>query len=166
MAVDPLDLAAALADALEAPLPGIGLPAHLWLLGSGSHHDAAELVTYLFAGSGRSCRAIGSDGHAQLPGLIGPADTVVLVGPDGFDGAGLAAFLDEQADLGTKWAPRYVRVTAALPATSTNKVLKRRLRTEGWDVDDPVWWREGRRGTYALMTADEAEALRARFAER
>jgi len=82
VAVDPLDLAAALADALEAPLPGIGLPAHLWLLGTGSHHDAAELVTHLFAGSGRSCRAIGTDGHAQLPGLIGPADTVVLVGPD------------------------------------------------------------------------------------
>lgn len=82
MAVDPLDLAAALADALEAPLPSIGLPAHLWLLGSGSHHDAAELVTHLFVGTGRSCRAIGTDGHAQLPGLIGPADTVVLVGPD------------------------------------------------------------------------------------
>ncbi len=79
--VDPLDLAAALADALEAPLPSIGLPAHLWLLGTGSHHDAAELVTHLFAGTGRSCRAIGTDGHAQLPGLIGPADTVVLVGP-------------------------------------------------------------------------------------
>jgi len=80
--VDPLDLAAALADALEAPLPSIGLPAHLWLLGTGSHHDAAELVTHLFAGTGRSCRAIGADGHAQLSGLIGPADTVVLVGPE------------------------------------------------------------------------------------
>jgi hypothetical protein len=79
--VDCLDLAAALADALEVPLPGIGLPRHLWLLGTGSHHDAAELVTHLFIGSGRSCRAIASDGHAQLAGLVGPADTVVLVGP-------------------------------------------------------------------------------------
>lgn len=81
MPVDCLDLAAALADALEAPLPGVGLPRHLWLLGTGSHHDAAELVTHLFKGSGRSCRAIASDGHAQLSGLVGPADTVVLVGP-------------------------------------------------------------------------------------
>jgi hypothetical protein len=80
--VDPLELASALADALETPLPSIGLPAHLWLLGTGSHHDAGELVTHLFAGTGRSCRAIGTDGHAQLPGLVGPADTVVLVGPD------------------------------------------------------------------------------------
>lgn len=74
-------LAAALADALEAPLPSIGLPAHLWLLGTGSHHDAAEMVTHLFVGTGRSCRAVGADGHAQLPGLVGPADTVVLAGP-------------------------------------------------------------------------------------
>jgi hypothetical protein len=81
MSVDCLDLAAALADALEVPLPSIGLPRHLWLLGTGSHHDAAELVTHLFVGSGRSCRAIASDGHAQLSGLVGPADTVVLVGP-------------------------------------------------------------------------------------
>jgi hypothetical protein len=78
--VDCLELAGALADALEAPLPSIGLPARLWLLGTGSHHDAAELVTHLFIGTGRSCRAISSDGHAQLSGLVGPADTVVLVG--------------------------------------------------------------------------------------
>jgi hypothetical protein len=81
VSVDCLDLAAALADAVEAPLPSIGLPQRLWLLGTGSHHDAAELVTHLFVGSGRSCRAIASDGHAQLSGLVGPADTVVLVGP-------------------------------------------------------------------------------------
>ncbi len=78
---DPLQLAAALADALDAPLPSVGAPAHLWLLGTGSHHDAAELVTHLFAGSGRSCRAVGTDGHAHLASFIGPADTVVLVGP-------------------------------------------------------------------------------------
>jgi fatty-acyl-CoA synthase len=90
----------------------------------------------------------------------------VVAGPGGFDGGGLAAFLDDQADLGTKWAPRYVRVTDALPATSTNKVLKRQLRDEGWDITDPVWWREGRSGDYALMTDADAEALRARFAGR
>ena len=90
----------------------------------------------------------------------------VVAGPSGFDGAGLAAFLDDQADLGTKWAPRYVRVTDALPATSTNKVLKRQLRTEGWDVDETVWWRPGRDGPYRVMSPEEAEALRVRFATR
>ncbi len=82
MSVDPLDLAARLADALEEPVPSIGLPARLWLLGTGSHHDASELVTHLFVGSGRSCRAIPADGHGRLAGLLGPTDTVVLVGGD------------------------------------------------------------------------------------
>lgn len=90
----------------------------------------------------------------------------VVAGPAGFDGAGLGAFLADQADLGTKWAPRYVRVTDALPATPTNKVLKRELRAEGWDVDDPVWWRPGRNDGYRLLTAADADDLRARFADR
>jgi fatty-acyl-CoA synthase len=81
----------------------------------------------------------------------------------GFDGGGLAAFLDEQSDLGTKWAPRFVRVVDALPATPTNKVLKRRLRDEGWDVADAVWWRDTRHGDYAVMSDEEAADLRARF---
>jgi fatty-acyl-CoA synthase len=90
----------------------------------------------------------------------------VVPGPDGFDGTGLAAFLADQADLGTKWAPRYVRLVDALPATSTNKVLKRELRTEGWDVTEPVWWRPERDGDYVELTDDDAAALRARFADR
>jgi fatty-acyl-CoA synthase len=84
----------------------------------------------------------------------------------GFDPAGLAAFLDEQSDLGTKWAPRYVRVVDALPATSTNKVLKRQLRAEGWDVDDEVWWRPERSGEYRVLDDHDAAALRERFAAR
>ncbi len=66
--------------------------------------------------------------------------------PDGF-----ADFLAAQADLGTKAAPRLIRVTAALPATQTNKVLKRRLQQDGTDVDDPVWHRPGRDLTYTLL---------------
>ena len=48
--------------------------------------------------------------------------------PDGtFDPADFASFLDEQPDLGTKWAPAFVRLVPALPRTPTNKVLKRDL---------------------------------------
>jgi fatty-acyl-CoA synthase len=61
-----------------------------------------------------------------------------------FDGAGFGAFLGAQSDLGTKWAPRYVRIVEALPSTATNKVLKRQLRNEGVKVSDPVWERPGR----------------------
>jgi acyl-CoA synthetase (AMP-forming)/AMP-acid ligase II len=61
-----------------------------------------------------------------------------------FDPDEFAAFLEAQADLGTKWAPRYVRVVDELPLTPTNKVLKRQLRTEALETDDPIWERPGR----------------------
>ncbi|MCU1368224.1 MAG: hypothetical protein JWN39_3863, partial [Ilumatobacteraceae bacterium] len=44
-----------------------------------------------------------------------------------FNPVAFATFLAEQADLGPKWAPTYVRVMDALPMTQTNKVLKRDL---------------------------------------
>jgi fatty-acyl-CoA synthase len=61
-----------------------------------------------------------------------------------FDPAGFAAFLEKQADMGIKWAPRYVRLTPALPMTATSKIITRVLRAEGLDCPDPVWtrWRE------------------------
>ena len=83
-----------------------------------------------------------------------------------FDGAGFGSFLDAQTDLGTKWAPRYVRVSPALPATASNKIRKRDLRRDAWTCADPVWWREGRAGRYRLLTADDVEAIRARFEAR
>lgn len=83
-----------------------------------------------------------------------------------FDPAGFAGFLDEEPDLGTKWAPRYVRVVADLPQTATSKVLKRVLRHEGWRCDDPVWWRPERAGPYRPLTAAETDALDRAVAER
>ena len=63
---------------------------------------------------------------------------------DGFDPDAFAAFLAEQRDLGTKWAPRYVRIVDDMPLTATNKVNKQPLRAAGWSTDDPVWWRPDR----------------------
>jgi fatty-acyl-CoA synthase len=60
----------------------------------------------------------------------------------------LGPFLAAQADLGTKWAPRYVRITKALPQTETNKILKRVLAQEGTACDDPVWVRPGKELVY------------------
>ena len=48
-----------------------------------------------------------------------------------FDAAAFAAFLSEQTDLGTVWAPRFVRV-GALPVTATRKVDKPTLRRQAW----------------------------------
>ncbi|HEV3450395.1 MAG TPA: long-chain-fatty-acid--CoA ligase [Acidimicrobiia bacterium] len=83
-----------------------------------------------------------------------------------FDPGGFDRFLAAQADLGTKWSPRYVRVTPALPVTETQKVLKRVLRRQRWDVDDPVFWRPRRGEPLRRMTARDRDDLRARFEAR
>lgn len=84
-----------------------------------------------------------------------------------FDPAAFAAFLAAQPDLGTKWAPAFIRVVPAMPLTSTGKVDKRPLRGERWDRVDAageVWWRPGRELRYERLTARRAAALRAEFA--
>jgi fatty-acyl-CoA synthase len=83
-----------------------------------------------------------------------------------FDAAGFAAFLSQQSDLGTKWAPRYVRICDALPATQTNKVLKRALRKERWECPDPVWWKPEKEAPYRRLAAEDLAAIRERFAAR
>jgi fatty-acyl-CoA synthase len=73
-----------------------------------------------------------------------------------FDPDGFAAFLTAQRDLGTKWAPRFVRVVDALPVTGADKVAKLPLRAAGWDPHaGEVWWRPGRDPGYRRLT-DEA----------
>jgi fatty-acyl-CoA synthase len=69
-----------------------------------------------------------------------------------FDPAGLEAFLADQRDLSPKAWPRYVRVAEDLPATATNKVLKRTLVAQGLDTADPIWEREARGTSYAVRT--------------
>lgn len=80
-----------------------------------------------------------------------------------FDPAGFAEFLGEQPDLGTKWAPRFVRVSPALPLVGTGKLDKKPLRREAWLTDDDVWWRRTRSEPYAPMTAADRDALRQEF---
>jgi fatty-acyl-CoA synthase len=89
-----------------------------------------------------------------------------LVDATTFDPQAFDAFLDAQADLGAKWAPRYVRIAAELPVTATSKVLKRTLRAERWEADDPVWWRPQRGQSLRRLTADDVEAIRRAFAAR
>ena len=49
-----------------------------------------------------------------------------------FDPGAFAGFLAAQNDLGTKWAPAFLRVTDALPMTASGKVTKEPLKGEGW----------------------------------
>jgi fatty-acyl-CoA synthase len=80
-----------------------------------------------------------------------------------FDPSAFAAFLEAQADLGTKWAPRFVRITAGIPLTATGKVDRKPLRTERWTTDEPVWWRPERGGPYRELSDDDRAALAAEF---
>jgi hypothetical protein len=68
--------------ALAGPVPRLGAHRRLWLVGTGPFHDAAELGTFTFAGSGRSAAAVAGEGHTRLGDLLGPQDACVLVGGD------------------------------------------------------------------------------------
>lgn len=98
--------------------------------------------------------------------VTGDQVMVMLEIPDQqFDPEGFREFLAAQPDLGTKWAPRFVRVAAALPLTATGKVDKVTLRRQAWLGSDAVWWRPSGADAYRLLSdADRADleaALRA-----
>jgi fatty-acyl-CoA synthase len=83
-----------------------------------------------------------------------------------FDPGAFAQFLAGQDDLGTKWAPRFVRLVDQIPLTGTNKVDKRPLRSAAWITDDPVWWRpfvgrdaHGAGSVYRLLTPADVDGL-------
>lgn len=81
-----------------------------------------------------------------------------------FDPEEFVEFLAGQDDLGTKWAPRYVRWADSLPQTETNKILKRTLRRERWESDDETWVREGDR--YRRLHREDVVAIRTEFEAR
>jgi fatty-acyl-CoA synthase len=88
-----------------------------------------------------------------------------------FDAEAFGRFLTEQEDLGTKWAPRFVRIVEHMPLTGTNKVDKRPLRSAGWRTTDPVWWRpfvgrgvDATTPSYRLLLASDIDALQEEFA--
>jgi fatty-acyl-CoA synthase len=83
-----------------------------------------------------------------------------------FDPVGFEAFLALQPDLGTKWAPRFVRISTTTPLTETTKVVKRQLRGEYWETADPVWWRPTKDSRYVPLTAQDRESLTAKMAAR
>jgi fatty-acyl-CoA synthase len=72
---------------------------------------------------------------------------------------GVGSFLANQADLGTTWAPRFVRVLDALPLTATGKITKSPLRADAWQCSDPVFVRDGRELAYRTLVSADAAAL-------
>ncbi|MCB0932581.1 MAG: long-chain-fatty-acid--CoA ligase FadD17 [Mycobacterium sp.] len=76
-----------------------------------------------------------------IPDAIGDRVMAALVLPEGmaFDPVHFQQFLAEQADLGPKQWPSYVRVATSLPRTETFKVLKRVLVAEALECGDAVF---------------------------
>jgi fatty-acyl-CoA synthase len=81
-----------------------------------------------------------------------------------FDPAEFGSFLASQPDLGTKWAPRFVRVISSMPLTATNKLDKAPLRRAGWNVADPMFWRPGADLHYVPFGVEDHAAYRTEFA--
>lgn len=90
--------------------------------------------------------------------------SVEVADPDSFDVEGFAEYLSAQEDLGGKGIPRFLRVSADLPVTGSNKVLKRELQEQRWHTDEPVFWWAGRGAPEFLrMTSEDKTALDAQF---
>lgn len=90
---------------------------------------------------------------------------IELVPGTAFDADEFDTFLDAQEDLGTKWAPRYVRIVDQMPLTGSNKLDKKPLRSRRWDGPGVVWWRPAPGDRLRPMDDDDRAALRAEFAE-
>jgi fatty-acyl-CoA synthase len=92
---------------------------------------------------------------------------IELRGGRAFDAAGFGAFLDAQRDLGTKWAPRFVRIVDTLPVTGADKIAKLPLRAAGWaqapHVPGEVWWRPERGDGYEPLSEEAAAGLAHQF---
>ncbi|MET8452052.1 AMP-binding protein [Streptomyces sp. NPDC005209] len=84
-------------------------------------------------------------------------DQVMATIAGSFDPSAFAEFLLAQPDLGTKMAPRFVRVVERMPVTATNKIHRAGLRKEGVRCADPVWWRPPGERAYRRLTPEDAE---------
>lgn len=92
--------------------------------------------------------------------------TLALTEGARFDPSAFAAFLLDQPDLGTKMAPRFLRIAERMPVTATNKIHRVGLRREGFRCPDPVWWRPPGEREYRPLTATDLDRLLSRYRAR
>ena len=87
-----------------------------------------------------------------------------------FDPSAFARWVDDDAGIGPKWRPRYLRLARELPTTGTNKVITRVLAGQKVRLDrvgsDALWVRERGVDTYRPFTAGDEAALREAFVAR
>lgn len=142
---------------------------------------------FFFAGRAGDWLRVDSENFASAPveriidrhddvaavAVVGVADThngdqvlaaLQLVSGASFDAGAFDTWLDAQPDLGTKWSPRFLRITASLPTVAHDKIDRQRLKREAWATTDAVWWRRERNARYEPLTDSDREALYAEFA--
>lgn len=95
---------------------------------------------------------------------------IEVADPARFDMDTFAKYLNEQDDLGSKGTPRFLRVSASLPVTGSNKVLKRELQADKWHTGELVYRWVGRPvgnrvPDFQLMTEDAKRALDDEFTQ-
>ncbi|WP_241731267.1 MULTISPECIES: AMP-binding protein [unclassified Dietzia] len=73
-----------------------------------------------------------------------------------FDPAAFSEFCRTQPDMGTKWAPRFVRIMETMPVTATRKIAKPDLRRQSWTGPGEVYVRGGA----ALVGGDDDDEFR------
>jgi fatty-acyl-CoA synthase len=135
-----------------------------WLRVDGENFSAAPLERILARLAGVILAAVYAVPDLEIGDQVMAA--LQVHDPDAFDPRAFEQFLSEQSDLGTKWAPRYVRLTRALPITETAKIQKRALRSQRWECEEPVWFRPAPGAPYRRLTPADAAALREQFRAR
>jgi fatty-acyl-CoA synthase len=132
-----------------------------WLRVDGENFSAAPVERILVRFPGVAAALV----YAVPDPLTADQVMAALEMDDGvqFDPAAFAAFLTEQPDLGTKWAPRFVRIVERLPLTANGKIDRKPMRAERWNTSDPVWSRPTQAGAYQPLTAGDIEALHKAF---
>jgi fatty-acyl-CoA synthase len=92
---------------------------------------------------------------------------VVLRPGAAFDPAAFAIWLDDDAGIGPKWRPQWMRIAPELPSTGTNKIVTRTLARQKFRLDqvgaDQLWRRTRGESAYRRFTAADEVALRAEF---
>ena len=96
----------------------------------------------------------------QVMAAIEVADPIL------FDVDTFVKYLNDQDDLGRKGTPRFLRISASLPVTGSNKVLKRELQADKWHTEELVYRWVGRGvPVYGLMSDDAKRALDDEFTQ-
>ena len=87
-------------------------------------------------------------------------------GVDALDADGFAAFLAAQGDLGTKWAPRFVRVCPSCPSPPRPRCSCARCGPSGGTAPTPCGGSATRAVPYEVLSPEDAAALEETVGDR